>query len=63
MKKCLKRCPECKSSDIHKRSRILVGSGNKKGRCVKFTIAGRERTANYKCYNCKHEFDTPLVSD
>lgn len=62
MKKCLKRCPKCRSSNIHKRSRILLGSGSNKGRWIKFTMGARERTTKYyKCYKCKHEFDTPLV--
>jgi predicted Zn-ribbon and HTH transcriptional regulator len=62
MKKDLKRCPKCESSNIRKRSRILLGSGSKKGLWVKLPIDKRERiTKYYRCYKCKHEFDNPLV--
>lgn len=63
MKKVLKICPKCRSSNIHKRARILFGSVNKKGRWVKKSIdrCGATRTKCYKCYTCKHEFDTPII--
>jgi hypothetical protein len=62
MKKCLKRCPECLSSNIHKRSRILLASGGKRGKWVRMSAGRRERmTKYYKCYKCKYEFDAPLI--
>lgn len=65
--KVLKRCPECGSSNIHKRTRILIVSGNKKGRWIGASKNKHNVTTTttkiYKCYNCKYEFDTPLVSE
>lgn len=64
MKKILKRCHKCMSSNIHKRVRIQLGSDNKKGRLVKLPMSKRERkTKYYRCYDCKYEFDNPLISE
>lgn len=62
MKKYLKRCPECMSSNIHKRSRIQLGSDGKRGKWARISVLRREKTTKYyKCYKCKHEFDVPLI--
>lgn len=50
------------SSNIHKRSRVVLGSGEKKGKWKRISVIRRERTTKYyKCYKCKHEFDVPLI--
>lgn len=62
MSKCvikgLKRCPSCNSSNIYRRVRtVKIEKGRRKAN--KNFI--EERVKQYRCNNCKHEFDSPIV--
>lgn len=54
----LKRCPKCKSSSIYKRVRAMriVRETRKRNRNYI-----ENRTKMYRCKECKHEFDSPII--
>lgn len=56
--KGLKRCPFCDSSNIYRRARIVqFEKGRRKAN--KNFIEGRVK--QYRCHDCKCEFDIPIV--
>ena len=50
-----KKCPECKSSNIYKRSRVYDLTPREKSR------ASVVKTKIYRCINCAHEFNNPII--
>lgn len=62
MKKDIKRCPKCKSSNIYKRSRQSFSPIGRKGRhSNKSVVQYEEMGKRYKCQKCKKVFDNPLI--
>lgn len=59
MNKGLKRCPFCDSSDLYKRVRAT--NIEKKGRRKANKNFIEERVKQYRCCECKCEFDNPKV--
>lgn len=61
MKKDIKRCPKCGSSNIYRRSRQSFLSFGIKGRKVKSVEQYEDMNKRYKCQKCKKLFDNPLI--
>ena len=55
----LKRCPFCDSSNIYKRVRAMQIEKKGRRRANKNFI--EERVKQYRCHDCKCEFDNPKV--
>jgi len=61
MKKDIKRCPKCGSSNIYRRSRQSFLPFGIKGRKVKSAEQYEEMSKRYKCQKCKKLFNKPLI--
>ncbi len=61
VKKDAKRCPECGSSNIYRRSRQSFLPFGIKGRKVKSSEQYEEMSKRYRCQKCKKLFDNPLI--
>lgn len=61
VKKGIKRCPNCGSSAIYKRSRQSFLPFGGKGRCIKSAEQYEDMRKRYKCHKCKKLFDNPLI--
>lgn len=56
--KGLKRCPSCNSSNIYRRVRTTQIEKGKRKANKNFV---EERAKQYRCHDCKCEFDNPIV--
>ena len=58
MIKGLKRCPECKSASIYKRTRAICAIRETRKRDRNKI---KKKMKAYICQKCSHEFDKPII--